>query len=513
MNDAVKKRLGVVGALIVIALVILLPSFTKLNLPDWWPAEKIKLGLDLKGGSYLVLGVQTEEAVKSQLNSLAVQAKRELRKEKAGVVRIRQVGERGLEVTLLGERGVPKVDSFFTDNFKEIQKLSQEKAGRRVKLRYEMSQLRAEEVEKESVDNAIETIRNRVDQTGVAEPSIQKSGQTKIVVQLPDVTNIDTIKETIGSVAKLDFMLVADPRESGKPTVRRKQRGGGDVILEDEVLMSGDVIDTASVFPDPQTNEISVQLKLNSIGARLFDAITAENVGRNMAIVLDGVVQSAPTIRERISGGTASITGGFTQQEARQLSIVLRSGALPAPLNFLEERTVGASLGEDSIRKGILSMLIGSVLVVFFVLFYYKKSGIIAVTSLVLNVVFLLSLLALLQATLTLPGIAGLILTIGMAVDANVIIYERIKEEIRAGATSRAAIEGGFMKAHWTIMDANITTFLTGMVLYWLGTGPIKGFAVTLCLGILTSLFSALFVSRVGFGFFKATNKNGELSI
>jgi len=516
VTDSDKKRLYTVLGLFLLAIGALLPGFLPGKMPNWWPSDKINLGLDLKGGSYLMLDVQTKEAVKSQLNSIAVQAKRDLRREKAGVVRVKQTGDLGLAVTLVRDGGIPKVHKYFQDNYPSLARAEDSKSGRRTTINYTMPEDRARIIEGDSVDNAIETIRNRIDQTGVREPTIQKSGSKRIIVQLPDVTNIDAIKATIGSVAKLDFMLLPDVRSGGASpvgTVTRKVRNGGEIQLEDEVLMSGDVIKTANVDINPDTNETQVTLRLNSVGARLFDSITADNTGRNMAIVLDGVVQSSPVIRERISGGTASISGGFTPDEARQLAIVLRSGALPAPLEFLEERTVGASLGEDSIRKGIMSMLAGVGLVIVFIIIYYRKAGVLAVASLLINLTFLLGLLALLQATLTLPGIAGLILTVGMAVDANVIIFERIREELRAGATPAGAVEGGFSKAHWTIMDANITTFLTGLVLYWLGTGPIKGFAVTLCLGIFTSVFSALVVSYAFFKAFKVRDSAGELSI
>ena len=284
-------------------------------------------------------------------------------------------------------------------------------------------------------------------------------------------------------------------------------------MVEDEILMTGDVIQNANVDINPQTNEISVSLRFKPNGAKLFDRITSENIGRQLAIVLDGVVQSSPVIRDRISGGFANISGQFSTEEAHQLAIVLRSGALPAPLTFEEERTVGASLGADSISKGIYAMLIGAAAVMFFVIFYYKKAGVLAVTCLALNVLFLLTLLALLGATLTLPGLAGLALTVGMAVDANVIVYERMKEELRAGASARAASEAGFDRAHWTILDSNITTFITGLILYGFGTGPIKGFAVTLCLGIITTVFCALFVSKLGFEVLKLRKSDGALSI
>lgn len=516
MTSGEKNKLILIGIVTFIAIIILIPTVMRVmggaGLPSWWPSEPIKLGLDLRGGTYFVYRVQTEEAVKSRLNALASQLRRELRREKAAVIRVRQVGARGVEVNLLGDSGLEKLREVVAGNYSQLKETEVKEEGRNTRVRLELGEERAKQIAFDSVDNAIETIRNRVNQFGVAEATILRRGHDQVIVQLPDIKDVERVKKTIGKVAKLDFMLVSQPG-ANMPSKRYSRRQGGEVQLEEEILMSGDAIDTAQADINPMTNELEVVLRLNALGARTFDSITAENVGRRLAIVLDGVVQSDPNIRERISGGTASITGGFSPQEARELAIVLRSGALPAPLQAIEERTVGATLGEDSISKGIYSMLVGSLLVVAFVIVYYRKAGMLAVGCLVLNLVLLLSLLALIGATLTLPGIAGLILTVGMSVDANVIIFERIREELRAGSTARAAMEGGFAKAHWTILDANITTLLTGIILYSFGSGPIKGFAVTLSFGILTSLFTALYVARAGFEVLELKDKNNSISI
>ncbi|MCB0325761.1 MAG: protein translocase subunit SecD, partial [Bdellovibrionales bacterium] len=488
------------------------PSFIE-GLPDWWPNRPLRLGLDLKGGSYLVLGVQTEEAIKSHLGAIAGSIRSELKREQVTIVRARQRGVRDVQVVLLDDRGLEKLDAYIQENYPFLVRGDLEKTGRRVTVTYTLTKEEAVEIEKNAVIQAIETIRNRVDQYGVAEPVIQRTGEDRVMVQLPDITNLDTVKETIGSVAKLEFRLVAGVDKPADETVSAKTREGATLRLEEDVLMTGDAIERANVEVNPQTNEIEVTLRLNGFGKQTFARITTENVNRQLAIVLDNVVQSFPVIREPITAGTAQISGGFTRDEAHRLAVVLRSGALPAPLTFEEERTVGATLGADSIRKGVNSMIAGAALVVVFVMIYYRKAGVLAVGCLVLNMLFLLALLSLLGATLTLPGIAGLVLTVGMAVDANVIIFERIREELRAGATARAAVDAGFMKAHWTILDANITTLVTGLILYNWGTGPIKGFAVTLCLGIITSMFSALFVSKVGFDVLKLKKSGGELSI
>lgn len=510
---AYKKQLWFIIGLVVFCVAMLLPTFAPTLVGEKWISSPIKLGLDLKGGSYLVLGVQTEEAVKSTLTTIASSIRSEFRKEKIGLIRARQTGARGVSFTLLGDRGVERLRTYITENYPELKQPEQSTEGSQTILRYTISDEKALEIKKNAVLQAIETIRNRVDQYGVAEPTIQRSGEERIMVQLPEITNVDEVKRTIGSVAKLEFRLVANPSAPADQTVRRKSREGGELILEDEVAMGGDAIESANVEINPTNNALEVSLKLNSLGKSVFARVTRENIRRQLAIVLDGVVQSSPVIQSAITGGTAVITGSFTRDEAHRLAVVLRSGALPAPLTFEEERTVGASLGADSIRKGVNSMVVGAIAVLIFTPLYYRKAGMLAVACLGVNMLLLLTLLAMLQATLTLPGIAGLALTLGMAIDANVIIFERIREELRVGSSAKAAVEAGFAKAHWTVLDANLTTLLTGVILAAFGTGPIKGFAVTLCLGIVTSVFAALFVARVGFGVFKLRTRDGSLSI
>ena len=504
-----KNKLFLLLGLTLLSCYLLAPTFFRDELPDWWTAKPIRLGLDLKGGSYLVMGVQTAEAVKSQMATIAGVLKSELKKDRIGLIKSRAVGASGIEVTLLGEAGLERVREFIRKDYPEFKEKGVENSEDRKIITFEISAVRAAEIEKNAVIQAIETIRNRVDQYGVAEPVIQRTGDKRIMVQLPDVTNLDTVKSSIGSVAKLEFRIV----KTGEQGVKLKDRSGLPVYVDEEVLMTGDAIEKANVEIDAHTSEVQVSLRMNSLGKQTFGSITTEYSGKQLAIILDGVVQSDPVIREPILGGTAQISGGFTKDEAHRLAVVLRSGALPAPLTFEEERTVGASLGTDSIKKGIYSMALGSLVVVIFMIIYYRKSGLIAVAALFLNMLFLLAALSLFGSTLTLPGLAGLALTIGMAVDSNIIIHERIREEILKGATALASIEAGFDKAHWTILDSNITTLLTGLVLYFCGTGPIKGFAVTLCIGIVTTVFAALFISRLGFSVVKLVNKKGELSI
>jgi len=385
-----------------------------------------------------------------------------------------------------------------------------------------------------AVDQALETIRNRIDQFGVSEPDIRQQGTNRILIQLPGVTDTQRAKELIGKTAILEFKLVnesIDPEEaekSGVPAgsalyyqVRNDPATNREIrtpfVLMDRTLLTGAYLTDARVQIDSQFNEPYVSINFDSKGARIFERITGENVKKRLAIVLDNKVYSAPVIQEKIAGGEARITGYFTTNEARDLAIVLRAGALPAPVKILEERTVGPSLGADSIRKGLTSMLVGGVLVLVFMMIYYKASGIVANLALILNILLIAAGLSAFQATLTLPGIAGIILTIsmtiGMAVDANVIIFERIREELDIGKTPRAAVDAGYERSTLTILDANVTTLIAALVLFQFGTGPVKGFAVTLSLGVIASLFTSLILTRYIFDYFLITRKYKRLSI
>ncbi len=334
----------------------------------------------------------------------------------------------------------------------------------------------------------------------------------------------------LGKTALLEFMMVdekVDPQQAVQGNLpagskllyeRRVDPRSGVVseiplVVKDKTVMTGDLLSDAQVRIDPRFNDPYVAMDFNAVGAKRFDQITAANVGKRMAIVLDDTVYSAPVIRERISGGSAQVSGSFTEQEATDLAIVLRAGSLPAPVEILENRTVGPSLGLDSIKRGVFSVLIGSLLVLLAMGLYYNLSGIVANMALILNVIFVMAMLSMFKATLTLPGIGGIVLTIGMAVDANVLIFERIREELRLGKTARAAVEAGYAKAFWTIIDANVTTLIAAVVLFQFGTGPVKGFAVTLSVGIVASLFTAIFVSRVVFDFFLTRYDIKRLSI
>ncbi len=511
MHGTIPRRLGIMAAVLLAAIVFLLPTFMPHTFEGvTWISKKISLGLDLSGGVHLVYRVETQEAVKSKLQGRIQAIRDDLRQEKIAVLRP-SVNERNeLEITLLSERNAQRAKEKIEQSQRDLLYVTQAQDGERVKLVYTLSAQNIQQIERESVKQAVETLRNRVDQFGVSEPLIQQVGTERIMLQMPGVSDIEQVKRVVGKTAKLEFRLV--PVGASEGAIKLKDRNGNPVNLEDQVQLSGDAVDSASdSFRDGVTPEVS--LSLTNEGGKRFYQITKEHVGRQLAIILDGVVYSDPVIREPISGGNASISGGFTGQEASQLARILRAGALPAPLTVLEERTVGPTLGRDSIEKGILAILVGMGFILIFMLLYYRKSGAVAIASIFLNLFFLLALLSAFGATLTLPGLAGLALTAGMAVDSNVIIFERIRDELRIGATRDAAVNAGFDKALSAIMDSNLTTLLSGVVLYAFGTGPIRGFAVTLCIGVLTTIFCATFAARLAFDFFDLKSRKAALSI
>lgn len=527
-----KWRAILVALVLGASIVYLLPSLP-VSLPQWWhgtlPDDKIHLGLDLQGGMHLVLEVQADEAVKTTLDRLIDELKELLRKEK--------IGFRAIERTQDGHLAVQLADASRRDRLRELMdkefpilewaQASDTSEGFRILCRVKDKE--AEHIRQLAVSQALETIRNRIDQFGVSEPDIRPQGENRILVQLPGIKDPKRALELIGKTAVLEFKLVAegvDPHADPTtlpagvkvyPMRRVDTNTGrtveGKVALKDRTLLTGEYITNANVRIDSQYNTPYVALEFDPQGARIFERITGENVKKQLAIVLDGVVYSAPVIQEKISGGRASITGSFTMEEARDLAIVLRAGALPAPVVILEERTVGPSLGADSIRKGFLSMVVGAVAIVLFMILYYRFSGFVADVALLLNVLLILAGLAAFQATLTLPGIAGIILTIGMAVDANVLIFERIREEMRLGKTPKAALDAGYARATLTILDANITTLIAALVMFQFGTGPVKGFAVTLSIGIVASLFTAIVVTRLVFDYLFIERRMRTLSI
>jgi preprotein translocase subunit SecD len=505
---------------VVVALIYLTPSMSK-TLPSWWPnilpEEKIHLGLDLKGGMHLVLEVQAQRAVESHLERMIEDIKYNLRKARIRYQALKISNSNSIGLTLIRAEDKRAVEEMVEKDFSDLAVKSGSLSNIDLKLELTLSQKAQQHIKRMAVDQVVETITNRIDQFGVAEPDIRPQGRDRILVQLPGIKNPKRAIDIIGKTALLEFKLL-DEENSLEEALKGNIPPGDEILyeikgvpgsqrkipflLKKRAVLTGEYLTDARVQIDSQYNEPYVSISFDSRGARLFEQITGANIQKRLAIVLDDVVNSAPVIQDKISGGRAQITGRFTMEEARDLAIVLRAGSLPAPVKIIEERTVGPSLGKDSINKGLKSMIIGGIVVILFIGFYYKFAGLLADLCLILNILFIAAGLAFFGATLTLPGIAGIILIIGMAIDANVLIFERIREELTLGKTPRAAIDGGYSKALSTILDANITTLIAALVLFQFGTGPVKGFAVTLSIGIIASLFTAIFVTRVFFDYF-----------
>lgn len=483
------------------------------------PKEKVVLGLDLKGGIHLVLEVDTESAMKAELGEMKHRIGLYLRDNDVPIESERVADDLSVRIVLASTAAKDEAIRMIKEEYTHLNVASTRLKGDKWELSLKFKSEYARRLADQAVRQALETIRNRVDELGVAEPTIQRIGLTgnRILVQLPGVVNPERAKKIIGRTAMLQLRLLRDeaptkeallekykgkvpsdcevlPMAPPRRAAIKKDRYG---LVEREVRVSGADLEDARLGHD-EFNMPAVDFRLSRSAGRRFGKFTEKHLNQRLAIVLDNRIESAPVIRSRITT-RGQITGNFSVQEAEDLAVVLRAGALPATVRCLEERTVGPSLGQDSIRKGIISALIGGGLVVLFMVFYYRVSGIIADIALALDLVLLIGCLALSGAALTLPGIAGIILTLGMAVDANVLIFERIKEDLRAGKTIRASVEGGFKRALLTIVDANVTTLIAAVVLFQFGTGPIRGFAVTLILGILASMFTALVVSKIIF--------------
>jgi len=478
------------------------------------PHRTINLGLDLQGGIHLVLGVETDKALASQTDRAAEDLKAALDKRGVAVARVAREGQAAIAVELASPQAWNDALTV-AGEFGTFERGEADQTRGRFKLA--MSEREVARLRDLAVRQGVETIRNRVDQFGVAEPTITRQGDDRILIQLPGVQDPDRAKALIGKTALLEFKML-DERTPVEQAVQGQLPEGSEVLYQRRVnketkaetkvpyvvqkrtLLTGAELNRAEVQADPNSpGNWQVSIEFNAVGTRIFGDVTEQNVGRHLAIVLDGNVYSAPRINERIPGGRAVITGQFTVDEARDLAIVLRAGALPAPVVILEERTVGPSLGKDSIRQGVIAILASAALVFVFMLVYYRLSGLIADVALGLNLLILLACMAAFGATLTLPGIAGIALTIGMAVDTNVLIFERIREELRVGKTPRSAIDAGFNRALRTVIDTHLTVMVTAAILYNFGTGPVKGFAVSLFVGLAASLFTAYFFTRLLF--------------
>ena len=524
-----RTRLYLALTLTALAVLILLPSVTG-ALPDWWtsdiPTPKIQLGLDLQGGTHLLLEVKLDEAVRTQLRRVGDDLKQQMKQNKLELKSITQDASGAVLVTLpsADERTafLDLAGKVFSDMVITLAPNSAD-AGPTYRMSYRP--MAEDQVRRNAMEQALETIRNRIDQLGVRETTIAQEGNDEILVQLPGIQDPERAKELIGKTGVLQFKLVddghsvSDALRDGPPPGDEilygpASRGGREpYLIETPVLLTGDTITDARVRPGGQLEGPYVTVDLDERGAQVFAAITSANVGRKIAIVLDNIVYSAPVIREPIPGGHVQITGSFTYDESHELAIVLRSGALPAPVEIVEERTVGPSLGRDSIHEGELSFVVGALVVLVFMAVYYSGAGLLADFGLSLNILLLICVMAALQATLTLPGIAGIVLTLGMSVDANVLVNERMREELRQDKTPREAVRLGYERAWSAIRDSNISTFVAGLILFQFGTGPVKGFAVTLCVGVLTGVFSCFVVTRAWYDYLISMRRLNTISV
>ena len=512
----------------------IVPSVAPVSgLPSLFPgilprAERVNLGLDLQGGMHLVLEVQAEKAVENASERFMEEARRILEKEKIGITRLARVGEAGilLQVSKAEERDRAQ------RLLGELATLDKVPGATPDELRLTVQAREVKRIQELAVRQSLETIRNRVDQFGVTEPHIVPEGDRRIVVQLPGIKDPQRAINLIGKTALLELKAVDTTLnpvdvEQGKVALppdlqllyqrevdeeKRQVVGKRPIIVQRQPIITGASLTSAEVRPDDQGGWL-VAFSLDREGGRVFGDFTGANIGRQLAIVLDDTVYTAPVIRSKIGEGRGQIEGSFSAESARDLAIVLRAGALPAPVKIIANLTVGPSLGQDSIQKGVRAAILAAILVVFLMAFYYKLSGVIADFALVLNSIMLVGVLVAMRATVTLPGIAGIALGIGMAVDSNVLILERIREELKLGKTIRSAIDAGYDKAFVTIVDSHVTTLITAAALFLFGTGPVKGFAVTLSLSVAINLYSALVGTRVVYDWMTSRRELKRLSI
>jgi SecD/SecF fusion protein len=516
-------KIALIAVLCIASVIFSIPSFFPAaqvaTWPNWLPKRQISLGLDLRGGAHLLLEVDTGVVLRERLEAVVEGARNELRQARIGYTNLGVSGSNGVALRLrdpaqaeqarqlLAKLGNP-VQSTAGLGFGAAQTDLQINVAADGQIRMTLSEAALQERARSAVTQSIEIVRRRIDQTGVAEPTIQRQGNDRILVQLPGVDDPERIKRLLGTTAKLTFRMVdtnADPNmpapagteilEGDKPRVPNAPAER--FVVKRKVEVAGDNLVDAQAGYDQRSGQPIVSFRFDTVGGKRFAEITQQSVGLPFAIVLDNKVLSAPVIREPILGGSGQISGNFSVTEANDLAVLLRAGALPAPLKVVEERTVGPDLGEDSIRAGLISVAVAACLVVVYMVLAYGLFGLFADVALLVNLVMTLAAMSLLQATLTLPGIAGLLLTLGMSVDANVLINERIREETKLGKSPIAAMSAGFSRAFSTIFDANVTTLIKMALLYALGSGTVKGFAVTISIGILTSMFTATVLVRL----------------
>ena len=461
--------------------------------------KKVNLGLDLQGGSYLLLEINSDSIVEEKIQSKVIPLKKLLKENDINFKDFKIDNSKlffktndieKFELVFFSKKD--NTINNYIDNYRSFELDFRKIDNNFIEISFSKFGLLT--INNAALKQSIEIVRRRIDDVGTKEPTILQRGEKRILVELPGLKDPNRIKKLLGKTAQLNFRLVSESSDFG--TDELVSEDGESIKISKRIVMSGENLIDAQPNIQNQNNEPTVSFKLDRLGAQKFGRTTTDNVGKRLAIVLDGKIISAPNINEPITSGNGIISGNFTFQEATDLALLLRSGALPTPLEVVEERTVGPDLGEDSIKSGVTSLIVGFILIILFMFYKYKLFGLIANTALIANLFMLVGILTILEATLTLPGIAGIILTVGMAVDANVLIFERIREELKTEKSIIHAFDSGYSKAKITVLDANITTLIAAIILFAFGSGPVKGFAVTLGIGILTTLFTAYFLAR-----------------
>ena len=511
------SKIKIISIIIFTAIFSYFTASNFFKFDDNFLKKKINLGLDLQGGSYLLLEIDNEPVITQKLQNKLSSLRKYFKKENIIFKNLKLINNELISFEM-NQEFVEKFSSLLEDKNSDInpyyQRFKTHEFDFNVKdnvfnLKY--SKYGLVELKKTSLNQALEIVRRRIDEIGTNEPNILRRGSDRILVELPGLDDPQRIKSLLGKTANLTFRFVVQNEEPSFGSEKlTTEDGSEELIVSKRIIISGENLVDAIPRMDNQSNQTVVSFTLDRVGAKRFAKATMSGIGKRLAIVLDGKIVSAPVVRDAIVSGSGQISGNFTFQSATDLSLLLRSGALPAPLNIIEERTVGPDLGQDSIDAGILALIIGFFLVIFFMLFKYKVFGLIANVALIFNLFLLVGILTLFEATLTLPGIAGIILTVGMAVDANVLIFERIKEEIKIEKNNILAFDSGYNLSKTAVIDANVTTLISAIILFFLGSGPVKGFSVTLGVGIFTTLFSVYFIARLLTSLYVTRNKHKE---
>ena len=512
-----KIKLFTIYIIIVFLSFFALTNFIK-DKENFFISNQINLGLDLQGGSYLLLQVDTKPLINQRLQSKILKLRNFLKENK---IRYKDLLLNNERINfLINDDDIKKFEKYFLNKNNDVNTYYGD--YRSYELEYSIkenniiinySKFGLIEINNSAVNQSLEIVRRRIDEVGTKDPTIVRRGNSRILIELPGLDDPNRIKKLLGKTANLTFRLVSNEDNEFGSELISFENSDEKLRINKRIIVSGDNLINANPKLDNQTNQAIVSFTFDRVGSKKFGRATTDHVGKQLAIILDGKIISAPVINEPILGGNGQITGNFTFQSATDLALLLRSGALPTPLEIIEERTVGPDLGEDSIKAGSISLIIGFVLVIFYMFYKYKKFGIIANLALITNLILFMGILTILEATLTLPGIAGIILTVGMAVDANVLIFERIKEELKNEKSVIHAFDIGYKRAQSAVLDANITTLISAIILFFLGSGPVKGFAVTLGIGIITTLFSAYLFARHLTSSYVMKNKDKEIKI